>query len=92
MHPRRNVLNQAIGGGCQFVSPQVDSSTLDSGNWFLICSDGVIDGLWNKNIERCFSEADEYGHSVEEVAQRMLDWAFEESGLDDTTLFVVKIV
>ena len=92
MHPRRNVLNQAIGGGCQFVSPQVDSSTLDSGNWFLICSDGVIDGLWNKNIERCFSEADEYGHSVEEVAQRMLDWAFKESGLDDTTLFVVKIV
>tara|TARA_B100001093_G_scaffold519261_1_gene607421 strand:+ start:698 stop:1915 length:1218 start_codon:yes stop_codon:yes gene_type:complete len=92
MHPRRNVLNQAIGGGCQFVSPQVDSSTLESGNWFLICSDGVIDGLWNKNIERCFAEADENGHSVEEVAHRMLDWSFEESGLDDTTLFVVKVV
>ena len=92
MHPRRNVLNQAIGGGCKFVNPQVDSSTLESGNWFLICSDGVIDGLWNKNIERCFSEADENGHSVEEVAHRMLDWAFEESGLDDTTLFVVKVV
>lgn len=91
MHPRRNVLNQAIGGGCQFVNPQVDSSTLETGDWFLICSDGVIDGLWNKNIARCFEEADQEDHSVGHVAKRILDWSFEEAGMDDTTLFVVKV-
>ncbi len=91
MHPRRNVLSQAIGGGCQFVSPQVDSSSLEPGDWFLICSDGVIDGLWNKNIARSFEEAEESGQTPEEVAQRILEWSCQEAGMDDTTLFVVKV-
>lgn len=92
MHPRRNVLQQAIGGGAQFVHPQVESSSLEPGDWFLICSDGVIDGLWNKNIAQCFEEAAEGDSDPEEVADRILEWAFRESGMDDTTLFVVKVV
>src|SRR5690606_23218002 len=58
-HPRRNVLQQAIGGGCQIVMPQVSSVMIEEGDWFLICSDGVTDGLWNKNIARCFAEAED---------------------------------
>ena len=92
MHPRKNILNQAIGGGCQFLKPQVDSSSLHPGDWFLICSDGIIDGLWNKNIATCFEEGQEKGQTAEEVAERMLDWAFREAGMDDTTLFVVKVM
>lgn len=91
MHPRRNILQQAIGGGCMFVNPQVDSSSVEPGDWFLICSDGVIDGLWNKNIATCFEEGIEQGKSAEEIAERILDWAFEEAGMDDTTLFVVGV-
>ncbi|MDF2376639.1 MAG: protein phosphatase 2C domain-containing protein [Verrucomicrobiales bacterium] len=91
MHPRKNILSQAIGGGCQIVRPQVDSADLRHGDWFLICSDGVIDGLWNKNIASCFAEADEKNQSVEEVAERILEWAYRESGMDDTTFFVVKV-
>jgi serine/threonine protein phosphatase PrpC len=89
MHPRKNVLQQAIGGGCQFVSPQVASSSIEEGDWFLICSDGVVDGMWNKNIAECFADAEREGHSAEEVARRILGWATEEAGGDDTTLFVV---
>ncbi|MEM7698645.1 MAG: protein phosphatase 2C domain-containing protein [Verrucomicrobiota bacterium] len=91
-HPRRNVLEQAIGGGCQIVTPQVDSARIESGDWFLICSDGVIDGLWNKHISRVFEEATAEDTPVEDVAQRISDWACEESGMDDTTLFVVRAV
>jgi serine/threonine protein phosphatase PrpC len=91
MHPRRNILQQAIGGGCQFVRPQVDTSSLEHGDWFLICSDGVIDGLWNKNIAQAFEDGVENGKSAEEISQRILDWSFEEAGLDDTTLFVVGV-
>jgi len=92
MHPRRNMLQQAIGGGCQFVRPQVASASIEPGDWFLICSDGVVDGLWNKNLAECFADATENGRSAEEVARRILDWATEEAGGDDTTLFVVKVV
>lgn len=91
MHPRKNILNQAIGGGCQSVQAQVESTGLQHGDWFLICSDGVIDGLWNKNIATCFEEATEEGQSAGAVAERILEWACRESGADDTTLFVVKV-
>ncbi len=91
MHPRKNVLSQAIGGGCRNVRPQVESADLQHGDWFLICSDGVIDGMWNKNIATCFAEADEVDQPVKEVAERILEWAYRESGMDDTTLFVVKV-
>ncbi len=90
MHPRKNVLQQAVGGGCQFVHPQVASASIEPGDWFLICSDGVIDGLWNKNIAECFTDAEKSGQSAEEVAKRLLDWATGEAGGDDTTLFVLR--
>jgi protein phosphatase len=90
MHPRKNVLQQAIGGGCQIVRPQVASATIEPGDWFLICSDGVIDGLWNKNLAECFADGAREGSSAESVARRILDWAVGEAGGDDTTLFVVK--
>lgn len=89
-HPRRNILQQAVGGGCQIVRPQVSSVMIEEGDWFLICSDGVTDGLWNKNIARCFAEADENGSPPDEVAERILEWATSEAGGDDTTLFVVR--
>lgn len=92
LHPRKNVLQQAIGGGCQFVRPQVASVSIEEGDWFLICSDGVVEGLWNKNIAECFEEADRTGDPAEVVAGRILDWATREGGNDDTTLFVVHAV
>lgn len=91
-HPRKNVLTQAIGGGCQFVRPQVESADLQHGDWFLICSDGVVDGMWNKNIATCFDEAIKEDQDAAEVAERILEWACRESGMDDTTLFVVKVL
>src|SRR5690606_7225341 len=67
-HPRKNVLQQASRGGCQFVHPQVSSASIEEGDWFLICSDGVVDGLWNKNIAECFADAGRDGSSAEQVA------------------------
>lgn len=91
MHPRRNVLQQAIGGRCTFVRPQVETSSVDSGDWFLVCSDGIVDGLWNKNIAQVFEEAIEKGWNSEQTRDRMLDWAYSEAGRDDTTLFVIRV-
>lgn len=91
MHPRRNILNQAIGGRCKRVHPQVESATLMPGDWYLICSDGVVDGLWNKNIAEVFEKANKKGWSPSETKTKLLDWAFEEAGLDDTTLFVIQV-
>ncbi|MCB1085862.1 MAG: protein phosphatase 2C domain-containing protein [Verrucomicrobiae bacterium] len=92
MHPRRNVLTQVIGADCQYVRPQTGTHSLKEGDWYLFCSDGVTDGLWNKNIRSAFDGASAQGKSTSEVAQAMLDKAVQTAGADDTTMIVVKVV
>jgi len=90
-HPARNVLFQAVGTGSENLAPQVDTVTLRSGMWFLFCSDGLTDGLWKNRIRREFQKSDDEGRSVEATARVLLDEAVEEAGVDDTTLFVVRV-
>jgi serine/threonine protein phosphatase PrpC len=90
-HPRRNVLTQVIGADCQNVRPQTGTQSLRAGDWYLFCSDGVIEGLWNKNIRAAFDEATEKGLSAEAVATAMLEKAVRTAGADDTTLIVVRV-
>ena len=90
-HPARNILSQAIGTGSERLAPQVGSVSLRSGMWFLFCSDGLIDGLWTKRIRNEFQDSVDQGRSVEETAEAMLDEALDAAGMDDTTLFVVRV-
>src|SRR5438477_10818779 len=46
-HPRRNVLQKALGGGNQFVDPQFGAVAYESGDIFVLCTDGVVDGVWD---------------------------------------------
>ena len=91
MHPRRNILSQVIGANCQFVRPQIGTISLHAGDWYLLCSDGVIDGLWNKHISEIIEKGEQSGASVEEVAQSLLETAFANAGRDDTTLILAKV-
>ncbi|MGI9241764.1 MAG: protein phosphatase 2C domain-containing protein [Verrucomicrobiales bacterium] len=90
-HPARNVLSQAIGTGSEKLVPQVGTVALRSGMWFLFCSDGLIDGIWNNRIRREFKKSEEEGRSVEATARVLIDEAVDEAGMDDTTLIVVRV-
>ena len=37
------------------VKPQVGTVHLKPGDWYLLCSDGIVDGLWNHHIEEIIS-------------------------------------
>lgn len=91
MHPRRNILNQVIGANCQFVRPQMGTVSLNEGDYYLLCSDGIVDGLWNHHIRDLIAEGEEAGVPVEAMTQRLLDEAYSRAGKDDTTLFLIKI-
>lgn len=90
-HPNRNVLQQVIGANCKNIHPQLGTCRLERGDWHLICSDGVIDGLWDKNIRAIFEDAAARDATAAEIAEKILDEAFAVAGKDDTTLFVVKV-
>ena len=91
LHPRRNVLTQAIGAGCQFIHPEVGSHNVEAGDWYMICSDGIIDGLWDNHIEQEFLMAEVANSSAKKLAKTMLNRAYEAAGRDDTTLFVIRV-
>ncbi len=49
-HPQRTALQKALGGGNQFVEPQVGAVAYEAGDMFLLCTDGLIDGLYDSQL------------------------------------------
>jgi serine/threonine protein phosphatase PrpC len=89
-HPRRHVLQKALGGGNQFVEPQVGAVAYEVGDLFLLCTDGLTDGLFDEEFHRYLRlpgpvEAKAY------PAQRLVEAALERSGRDNTTAIVIEM-
>jgi protein phosphatase len=84
-HPRRNVLQKALGGSNQFVDPQVGAIGYERGDIFLICSDGLIDGLFDGQLAELLRAEDS-------SAQQLVAASVKNSGRDNTTALVVRVV
>lgn len=89
-HPRRNALQQALGAGNQFVEPHIAAIAYQPGDRFLICSDGLVDGLWDAQLADYLSASDQPVDQPS-LAQRMVEEAVQNSGRDNTTAVVFEI-
>ncbi len=89
IHPLKNSVQKALGAGHQFVDPQVGSVGYEKGDLFLLCSDGIMDGLWDRQILQLLRDP-----SPEEAAKtpamRLVDAALQNSGRDNITAVVVE--
>lgn len=90
-HPRRNVLQKALGGGNQFVDPQVGAVGYESGDIFLICSDGVVDSLYDHHIVDVLRSHD-FSKSSGCPAQRLVREALDKGSRDNITAMVVRVL
>ena len=89
-HPRRNVLQKALGGGNQFVEPQVGAVGYEPGDIFLLCTDGLTDGLYDHHLaELLRPPRTTAGHNP---AQRLVEASLANSGRDNTTALVIEVV
>lgn len=91
-HPGRNSLQMAIGAGHQKIDPQAGMVGCSAGDRFLLCSDGLVDGLWDRRIGEWLAEnpVDDGGNGG--LAERMVAEAVAESGRDNTTAVVVEVI
>ncbi len=89
-HPQRNALQQALGAGHQFIEPQVGAISHRPGDRFLLCSDGVIDGLWDRALEDLI-RAPGPDRLHQPAAFRLVEEALENSGRDNLTALVVEV-
>ncbi|MGA0845127.1 MAG: PP2C family protein-serine/threonine phosphatase [Luteolibacter sp.] len=86
-HPRRSALFEVIGGGHPMVCPHFAAIPYQTGDRFLVCSDGLIDGVWERHI----SEALAADASPQEMAEKLLERALANAGADDTSLIVIHV-
>jgi protein phosphatase len=88
-HPRRTALQKALGGGNQFISPQVGAVACERGDRFLLCTDGVVDGLYDAQLAELL--LDPKLHGARNHAHLVVRNAVDTSGRDNTTAVVIEL-
>jgi protein phosphatase len=89
-HPRRNVLQKALGGGNQFVDPQVGAVACEPGDIFLLCTDGLVDGLYDSHLIELIRSRDSACVNAN-LANRLVAESVAKSGRDNTTALVIEV-
>jgi len=90
-HPRRNLLQKALGGGNQFVSPQVGSVAYEIGDIFLLCTDGLVQGLYDYHLVELLNSP-ESAPMAPNLAELLVEESLVRDGRDNTTALVIRVV
>jgi serine/threonine protein phosphatase PrpC len=90
-HPRRNVLQKALGAANQFVEPQVGAVAYETGDIFLLCTDGLFEGLYDEHMED-FLRSPESAALGANSAGRLVEESVARHGRDNTTALVIRVV
>jgi len=84
-HPRRSALYDAMGGGHDTLNPLIEEFESQPGDRFLLCTDGLIDGLWERRLAELLAKEG----TPEEIRDTLLHKAREGDDQDDATLIVI---
>ena len=79
-----------LGGKNQNLSPQFGAVGYEPGDLFLICSDGLVEGLFNRGIERIIRNHG--SHSEHTPAEDLVAEAVQTDGKDNTTAVVFEMI
>jgi len=86
-HPSGHKLQQVLGGGIQKVDPQIGAIGFEPGDRFLICSDGLTLGHWDRSLEEYMKDCDLQNPNT---AKDLVDKAVKVSGRDNTTALLFE--
>lgn len=84
-HPLRNVITRALGGGNSVV-PEASEVQLETGDYFILCSDGLTGMVSEDDILRIVMESSALEHAGQELVAR----ANEHGGQDNITAVLVQ--
>lgn len=88
-HPKRSILTEVLGGRgtSAKVFPQTGSLPLGNGGRLLLCTDGLVDGLWDVPLADEFSDEG----TLPEIAQHLMTRSRNSATRDDTTFIVAQL-
>jgi len=90
-HPQRNQIDQSLGDPTNPFQPDVGCEKVQVGDVCLVCSDGVSDGLWDREIEGVLT-AVRSAADVRPAVQKLVAGAKQASGRDNITAIVALVV
>jgi protein phosphatase len=86
-HPRRNVLQKSLGGANQFVDPQAGAVAYATGDIFLLCTDGLVEGLYDQHLPELLRAPGAAG-----PARRLVETSLANGSRDNVTALVVEVI
>jgi protein phosphatase len=87
-HPQRNVLTQALGvTAIEQLHIGMARGQLESGMGFLLCSDGLTEGVNDASIARTVARTD---LAAQECVDQLLLSALDSGGDDNITVLIVR--
>jgi protein phosphatase len=85
-HPRKNELQQAIGGQPE-VEPGVYDGRLQRGDWVLVCSDGLTNHIPAADLTMMLARE---AMSAEDAARRLMNLVNLRGATDNATIVVIR--
>lgn len=90
-HPLRNQIDQSLGNPEEPFKPESGSVEVLTGDVFLICTDGIVDGLWDHEIEKVLAGVVS-PDDVRPAVLRLVETSKSASGRDNITAVVALVV
>lgn len=88
-HPRKNALQKALGAGHQFVDPQVGAIAYEPGDIFLLCTDGLVDGVFDHRLQDLL-RTPEPALAALNPTERLMRVALDAPARDNLTALVIE--
>lgn len=85
-HPKRNIITRAVGTD-EYVKTDVYHEKLNSGDWLILCSDGLTNMLEDNDIKEILINSDD----VKTCCSKLVSAANESGGTDNITSVCVII-
>ena len=85
-HPRKNELQQAIGGQPD-VEVGIYHARVLAGDWVFVCSDGLTNHISNKDLKTMLANE---AQSAQMAARRLVNLANIEGATDNATVVVIR--
>jgi protein phosphatase len=89
-HPLRNQIDQSLGDPSNLFQPDSGIEKICPGDVYLLCSDGLSDGLWDREIEEILAGVRSMA-DVRPAVQRLVGRAKQASGRDNITAVLALV-
>jgi len=89
-HPLRNQIDMSLGNTGRTFRPETGTEPAFRGDVFLLCSDGLSDGLWDHEIEKLLAGV-HAAADVRPTIQELVAAAKQASGRDNITAVIALV-